>query len=183
MDTIEITIINTLYKLEDIWHHVLELSGNFWLGHYLRSLIMTIITYKRVCDVCESETRRLKVDSFLENESDIEDYYTIAYEENAIIYKYSDENSWSTVAASDNKVAALEQAIRSLNESRLGVNGDSADEIPLFYCQNSDESYINGVLNKWFEELEKIDIGTDTLSDQDWLNLKYYLESKTKKTH
>lgn len=169
-------VFKLLSDLDFSWHMVLGPCGNYYLGYAERGIILSLLTYKRICDVIEGDIRKCDPDF---NEIYGDSAYDIAFEEGVIAYKYRKEARWKHFEESEDKVDALKCAIDYINMDNFHIIARNDKLlIPNFIADSEDRKPLNKVLQKWMDILPGYDLSRESVSDELWL---YILEKMRKR--
>lgn len=156
-----------LSDLDFSWHMVLGPCGNYYLGYAERGIILSLLTYKRICDIIEGDIRKCDPDF---NEIYGDSAYDIALEEGIIAYKYRKEARWKYFEESEDKVDALERAINYINMDNFHIiTRNDKLLIPNFIAHSKDRKPLNNVLQKWMDILPGYNLSRESVSDELWL--------------
>lgn len=156
-----------LSDLDFSWHMVLGSCGNYYLGYAERGIILSLLTYKRICDIIEGDIRKCDRDF---NEIYGDSAYDIAFEKGIIAYKYRKEAWWKYFEESEDKVDALERAINYINMDNFHIiTRNDKLLIPNFITNSEDRKPLNNVLQKWMDILPGYNLSRESVSDELWL--------------
>lgn len=156
-----------LSDLDFSWHMVLGPCGNYYLGYAERGIILSLLTYKRICDIIEGDIRKCDPDF---NEIYGDSAYDIAFEEGIIANKYRKEARWKYFEESEDKVDALERAINYINMDNFHIiTRNDKLLIPNFIAHSKDRKPLNNVLQKWMDILPGYNLSRESVSDELWL--------------
>ncbi len=156
-----------LSDLDFSWHMALGPCGNYYLGYAERGIILSLLTYKRICDIIEGDIRKCDLDF---NEIYGDSAYDIAFEKGIIAYKYRKEAWWKYFEESEDKVDALERAINYINMDNFHIiTRNDKLLIPDFITNSEDRKPLNNVLQKWMNILPGYNLSRESVSDELWL--------------
>ena len=162
-------LFSILSEMEIIWHSTFGCDGNHYIGNLLGNLMLSTITYKRICDICEEQYQVV---------SDVYPDYESAYKEGACELDYKINWSWNYVTKSSDSITSLQNAIKGLNEANF-INLPYGDTlIPSFFCNASEGKEINKILSKWYTVLKKVDLSCSNLSEEDWKTVSKFIRNK-----
>lgn len=140
-------IIALINKMHDDWHRILGLEGNYYLGHLMDKLLLMLITYKRVCDVFESQ------------DADCEKCQ----------FDYQEKWTWENVTTQDPMIDALLDAVDGINVANFNRISYGESLIPAYRVLEDDKNSINSVLQCWARRLDEIDLDRKHVPDNEWL--------------
>ena len=148
--------------MDGIWHRVLGLSGNYYLGNNKDSLVIALLTYKRVNDIVN-----------------MNDEMTKECIPRVIV---RDQWSWNTVKNRKDITLELEQAIEGINYDNYVNLVYGTTLIPTICKFNEyDEKYVNEVITQWFDILERRSFAFSSLSESEWYNFITYQRKRLKR--
>ena len=139
----------TIAFFYDIWHRTLGPNGDYWLGNNLDQMILSFVTYKRVCDVIAVDPERF-----------------------AIRPRWT----WDKYRRCRDPLKRINENVFGLNYDNFKKLAYGCSIIPPFpYFSEEDEGSIREVLKKWIKEVDSFDFAT--LNDVEWSQLSFMMRA------
>ena len=169
-----LNILNSLQKMKTEWHRIMGFEGNYYLGNEKGDLLIAFLTYKRVCDICKDQYRQA-----VESENIDFELYSECYGNGYCKYDYRERWSWEYVISQENITYSLEEAVDGINFSNYMNIGYGDSLIPRFYLSHESVELYDQLLLSWAKILNDAKLGTEKLSEEDWLALSKLLRKHT----
>ncbi len=167
------SIISSLQKMETEWHRIFGLEGNYYFGNEKVDLLISFITFKRVCDICKEQYEQV------EDSGDIDfKLYSECYITGSCQYDYKESWSWEHVTSQGSPTEALKEAIDGINTSNYVNIGYGDNLIPLFHFSCERIGLLDQVLLSWAKILDNEKLGKQKLSEEKWLAFSKMLRTR-----
>ena len=152
-------LFQRISRMQSDWHRIIGLEVNYYLGHLADKLLLMFITYKRVCDVFESQNADCQGCQF----------------------EYREMWTWGNVASQDSVVDALADAVEGINVANYDRIPYGESLIPVCHVPEGDKNSINNVLQCWTRQLNEINLDRNHVSDDEWLSISRRLRGSIKR--
>ena len=160
---------NTINKLDSDWHRILGVEGNYYLGQEENKLMLSLLTYKRICDICEDQFVTVTGSETM----DFSRYHE-GYLDGLFKYDYRESWSWAYVFSQKNVAVAFEEAVNGINTSNYSNIAYGDKLIPIYRVPQE----CHAVLLSWSDILAGCRLGEKDLSEDDWLLLSKWLRTR-----